>query len=55
MTDLAVRPDAEPVTAGWHDDPMGEHQLRYHDGEGWTEHVTHFGPRPCAGCGSHAH
>jgi hypothetical protein len=42
---------APPVAAkGWHDDPWHHHELRYHDGAGWTEHVTHFGPVPCAGC-----
>ena len=35
---------------GWHTDPRGEHELRYHDGNDWTEHVTHFGPVPCKGC-----
>jgi hypothetical protein len=35
---------------GWHDDPRGEHKLRYHDGDTWTEHTTHFGPVPCHGC-----
>src|SRR5690606_38875129 len=24
--------------AGWYPDPYGEHQLRYYDGSGWTEH-----------------
>ncbi len=35
---------------GWHDDPRGDHKLRYHDGDTWTEHTTHFGPVPCHGC-----
>lgn len=35
---------------GWHADPEGQHDLRYHDGTSWTEHVTHFGPVPCRGC-----
>ncbi|MDH4363587.1 MAG: DUF2510 domain-containing protein [Acidimicrobiia bacterium] len=44
-------PPAPPVAAkGWHDDPWRNHDLRYHDGTGWTEHVTHFGPVPCPGC-----
>ena len=38
------------TSKGWHDDPRGEHKLRFHDGTGWTEHTTHFGPVPCAGC-----
>lgn len=35
---------------GWHPDPRAEHKLRFHDGDGWTEHATHFGPVPCSGC-----
>ncbi len=35
---------------GWHADPLNQHDLRYHDGETWTEHATHFGPVPCQGC-----
>ena len=27
-------------TAAWHPDPMGRHQLRYWDGQAWTEHVS---------------
>ncbi len=38
------------IGKGWHDDPFAEHRLRYHDGIGWTDHVTHFGPTPCRGC-----
>ncbi len=41
----------QTVEAGWHDDPFGLHRMRYHSGRDWTEHVTHFGPTPCAGCG----
>ncbi len=26
--------------AGWHPDPMGRHQMRYWDGNVWTEHVS---------------
>ena len=26
--------------AGWHPDPMGRHQLRYWDGNAWTDHVS---------------
>ena len=26
--------------ANWYPDPMGRHQLRYWDGNAWTEHVT---------------
>lgn len=39
-----------PTKKGWHDDPRGEHKLRFHDGVEWTDHTTHFGPVPCAGC-----
>lgn len=41
-----------PVAAakGWHADPLGDHDMRYHDGDEWTKHVTHFGPVPCRGC-----
>ncbi|MCP4963778.1 MAG: DUF2510 domain-containing protein [bacterium] len=35
---------------GWHADPKAQHELRFHDGEAWTEHVTHYGPVPCRGC-----
>ena len=35
---------------GWHTDPLAEHDLRFNDGDTWTEHVTHFGPVPCQGC-----
>ncbi|MEL7157495.1 MAG: DUF2510 domain-containing protein [Actinomycetota bacterium] len=38
------------VDRGWHADPRREHDLRFHDGAAWTEHVTHFGPVPCRGC-----
>lgn len=38
------------TSKGWHDDPRGEHKLRFHDGNDWTEHTTHFGPVPCTGC-----
>jgi len=27
----------------WHPDPSGRHQLRYWDGESWTEHVSDAG------------
>lgn len=38
-------------TPGWFEDPQGLHRLRYFDGSVWTDHVTHFGPTPCRGCG----
>jgi hypothetical protein len=27
----------------WHTDPAGSHELRYHDGEKWTHHVSNGG------------
>lgn len=36
--------------AGWFPDPHHEHNLRYFDGQVWTDHVTHYGPTPCVGC-----
>ena len=39
-----------PTKKGWHADPLAKHDLRFHDGDDWTEHVTHFGPVPCQGC-----
>lgn len=38
------------VQAGWFPDPRKLHNLRYFDGQFWTDHVTHYGPSPCAGC-----
>ena len=29
--------------AGWHPDPMGRYELRYWDGQRWTEHVSSGG------------
>jgi hypothetical protein len=34
--------------AGWHDDPIGAHQLRYWDGTRWTEHVSDNGVQSVA-------
>lgn len=31
------------MTANWHPDPTGEHELRYWDGRIWTEHVADQG------------
>jgi hypothetical protein len=36
--------------AGWYPDPDQQHNLRYFDGQDWTDHVTHYGPTPCSGC-----
>jgi len=32
-----------PVEAGWRPDPHGAHELRYHDGAQWTNHVSTAG------------
>ena len=51
ITRPAARTTIRPITAkGWHQDPRGEHKLRFHDGAEWTEHTTHHGPVPCQGC-----
>src|SRR5258705_4596 len=34
-------PAASPP--GWDADPYGRHELRYWDGDGWTEHVSDHG------------
>jgi hypothetical protein len=31
------------VPAGWYADPSGRFELRYWDGNGWTEHVSRAG------------
>ena len=49
MTAIA-EPTLQSVEAGWFPDPTRQHDLRYHDGTDWTDHVTHFGPTPCQGC-----
>lgn len=47
------QPPAETTQPGWFTDPLHEHNLRYFDGDDWTDHVTHFGPTPCVGCAEH--
>lgn len=47
---MSAPPPAPATAKGWHEDPRHLHDLRYHDGSGWTDHVTHFGPVPCTGC-----
>lgn len=54
---LTVRPAtriashaASQTKKGWLEDPLGQHKFRFHDGQQWTEHTTHFGPVPCLGC-----
>jgi hypothetical protein len=41
---------ADLEMAGWYPDPERRHNLRYFDGEIWTDHVTHHGPTPCTSC-----
>jgi hypothetical protein len=31
------------VPAGWYADPSGRYELRYWDGDAWTEHVARGG------------
>jgi DNA-binding XRE family transcriptional regulator len=31
------------VGVGWHADPWGRHEVRYFDGNAWTEHVSDAG------------
>ena len=33
----------QALPAGWHPDPVGRHQYRYWDGNGWTSHVADNG------------
>ena len=33
----------ELTTPGWYPDPMARHELRYHDGTSWTDHVSSAG------------
>jgi len=35
--------DVSSEAAGWHPDPSRQHQLRYWDGQGWTDHVSDQG------------
>ena len=46
--------ESEVAKPGWFADPLGQHNLRYHDGTEWTDHVTHHGPTPCEGCSRQA-
>jgi len=34
---------APPAAGGWHADPSGRNELRYHDGSQWTEHISNAG------------
>jgi uncharacterized membrane protein YhaH (DUF805 family) len=42
---MSIDPPALPVPVGegWHPDPAGRHQHRYHDGSSWTDHVADNG------------
>ena len=31
------------MSDGWHPDPYGRHQHRFHDGMQWTDHVADYG------------
>ena len=33
----------DATLAGWHKDPSGRHELRFWDGDRWTEHVVDEG------------
>lgn len=42
-------------TADWYPDPGGKHELRYHDGSQWTDHVSDHGRQgtdPLVGAGA---
>lgn len=36
-------PEVRPEAQGWHPDPTGRHDLRWHDGAAWTPHVSDEG------------
>jgi Protein of unknown function (DUF2510) len=40
---VPTAPQRPPAVAGWTTDHTGRHQLRYHDGTQWTEHVSDSG------------
>ncbi|HWJ61397.1 MAG TPA: DUF2510 domain-containing protein [Acidimicrobiales bacterium] len=39
----AAAPTPPATAGGWHPDPSGRHEQRYHDGQQWTEHVSTAG------------
>ena len=39
----AATPTATDQPADWYPDPSGRHELRYHDGTTWTDHVSDAG------------
>ncbi len=38
-----VSPGRPATVGGWLPDPSGRHEVRYHDGQNWTEHVSNAG------------
>lgn len=40
---VVVSVDGESPAAAWHPDPTGRHELRWHDGAGWTARVSDGG------------
>ena len=40
---VAAAPVESAVPAGWYADPSGRYELRYWDGNAWTEHVSRAG------------
>lgn len=43
MPEDARRANTAFAAAGWFEDPTGAHELRYWDGEAWTDHVSDGG------------
>jgi hypothetical protein len=43
VADTAAEESASGVPAGWYADPSGRFELRYWDGNAWTEHVSRAG------------
>ena len=42
-TSAPVPSSAPTIPMGWYSDPSGRYELRYWDGNGWTEHVSRAG------------
>ena len=40
---VVVKPDGGRPEPAWHADPTGRHELRWHDGAGWTARVSDAG------------
>jgi uncharacterized protein YxjI len=43
MTNYGSGPTPPVTPAAWYADPLGRHELRYYDGQQWTEHVCSHG------------